>query len=154
MTDTDTVNRDMADTPTDTDLETAARVTDEDTTDAGSETVDTGAAEETETFSRSYVERLRDENAKLRVRAQRSDELGHRLHRALVEQTGRLADPADVEFDPEHLDDTEKLTAAIDSLLSAKPHLRSRTPKGDVGQGNRGQAEQPINLLATLKALV
>ncbi|MEZ5211275.1 hypothetical protein [Gordonia sp. (in: high G+C Gram-positive bacteria)] len=51
------------------------------------------SAGEPEMFSREYVEKLRQENGKYRQRAQRADDLAHRLHRALVEQTGRLADP-------------------------------------------------------------
>ncbi|ORA68289.1 hypothetical protein BST23_04200 [Mycolicibacterium elephantis] len=105
----------------------------------------------TDTFSRSYVEKLRNEAAKLRIRAQRADELAHRLHTELVRATGKLADPADLEFDPEHLQDADKLSAAINALLEAKPHLRSRKPIGDVGQGRRGNAEEPVSLLGILK---
>lgn len=104
-----------------------------------------------ETFSAAYVKQLREENAKARVKAQRADELAHRLHTELVRATGRLADPGDIEYDAEHLDDGDKLTAAIDSLLEAKPHLRSRTPKGEVGQGVRGTAEEPASLMSILK---
>lgn len=153
MTDADTQNAETAEADTAT----------EETTDAAEGATQTTAADTPETtetdeagdtFSRSYVEKLRDENAKLRVRAQGTDELAHRLHTELVRATGTLADPADLAFDPEHLDDTEKLTAAIDELLATKPHLRSRTPKGDVGQGSRGSAETPVNLLQVLKSRV
>lgn len=126
----------------------------EDVTEAVDETVVESGAESADTFSRSYVENLRDENAKLRVRAQHTDELSHRLHRALVEQTGRLADPSDLAFDHEHLSDPDKLTADIDALLETKPHLRSRTPKGDVGQGNRGKPDDPVSFLSVLKQFV
>ncbi|OBF39231.1 hypothetical protein A5724_08820 [Mycobacterium sp. ACS1612] len=118
------------------------------------ETVNTDE-ENADTFSRSYVEKLRDENAKLRVRGQRADELAHRLHTELVRATGRLADPADLEFDPTRdadlLDDPEALNAAIEELLQQKPHLRSRKPIGDIGQGVRGTAKEPVNLLGILK---
>lgn len=92
-------------------------------------------AEVEETFPREYVEKLRDENAKYRQRAQRADDLAQRVHRLLVERTGRLADPDDLEFNEDHLDDEEALTAAVDTLLDAKPHLATRKPRGDVGQG-------------------
>ncbi|MBS1696384.1 MAG: hypothetical protein JST91_29715 [Actinobacteria bacterium] len=105
-----------------------------------------------ETFSAAYVRQLREENAKARVKAQRADELAHRLHAELVRATGRLADPGDIEYDAEHLDDGDKLTAAIDSLLEAKPHLRSRTPKGEVGQGVRGGPIEPVGLLGLLRS--
>ncbi|WP_244216534.1 hypothetical protein [Gordonia alkanivorans] len=91
--------------------------------------------EEPDTFPRSYVEQLRQENGKYRQRAQRADELAHRLHRALVEQTGRLQDASDLPFDEDHLSDTESLTSAIDELLTAKPHLAARRVTGEIGQG-------------------
>lgn len=91
--------------------------------------------EEPDTFPRSYVEELRQENGRYRQRAQRADELAQRLHRALVEATGRLADPTDLPFDEDHLDDAGTLTTAIDELLARKPHLAARTVTGDIGQG-------------------
>jgi len=90
---------------------------------------------EPETFPAEYVAKLRDEAAKYRTRAKRTDELAGRLHTALVAATGRLADPTDLQFDEAHLDDAEALTSAVDALLAVKPHLASRTPRGDVGQG-------------------
>src|SRR5690625_3540572 len=57
-----------------------------------------------DTFPREYVEKLRDENAKYRQRAQRSDDLAQRLHEALVAATGRLQDPTDLAFNEDHLD--------------------------------------------------
>ncbi len=91
--------------------------------------------EEPETFPRTYVEKLRDESAKHRTRAQRADDLAGRLHTALTAATGRLADPSDLPFEESHLDDPDALTAAVNELLARKPHLASRRPSGDVGQG-------------------
>ena len=88
-----------------------------------------------ETFPREYVEKLRDENAKYRQRAGQSDDLAKRLHLELVKATGRLADPTDLPFDDAHLSDPDALTAAVEALLAAKPHLTSRKPTGDIGQG-------------------
>jgi hypothetical protein len=108
---------------------------------------------EPESFDRGYVSKLRAENAKWRTRAQQTDELSRRLHAELVKATGRLADPADLAYDEEHLSDPEKLTKAIDSLLEAKPHFKSRKPVGDVGQGNRGPAAAPPpSLLGHIRA--
>lgn len=103
-----------------------------------------------ETFSRSYVEKLRRENAGYRERANRADELAQRLHTALVAATGRMADPTDLPFDAAHLDDDNALSTAIDELLSKKPHLATRRLFGDIGQGNRG-APPSFSLLDTLK---
>jgi hypothetical protein len=112
----------------------------------GSTTVET----EPETFPRAYVEQLRTENAEQRVKAKRADDLAHRLHTALVAATGRLADATDLPFDEAHLDDADALTAAVDDLLSRKPHLASRRPTGDVGQGVSPEAST-VNLAGILR---
>lgn len=105
------------------------------------------------TFSRTYVEKLRRENAGYRERANRADELAQRLHTALVAATGRMADPTDLPYDATHLDDEDALTTAIDELLAKKPHLATRRPFGDVGQGQRGAAsEAPVNLADILRS--
>jgi hypothetical protein len=43
------------------------------------------------------------------------------------------------------------LAAAVDDLLARKPHLASRKPVGDIGQGQRGGASEPFSLLQMLK---
>ncbi|MGO2862872.1 MAG: hypothetical protein ACTIC1_17065 [Brevibacterium sp.] len=91
--------------------------------------------DEQDTFPREYVEKLRDENARYRQRAGQADDLAQQLHTLLVEQTGRLADPSDLNFDEAHLEDPESLTASIDELLSKKPHLATRIARGDIEQG-------------------
>lgn len=107
------------------------------------------------TFSRTYVEKLRRESAGYRERANQSDALAQRLHTSLVSATGRLADASDLPFDAAHLDDADALTGAIDELLTRKPHLASRRPNGDIGQGNRGAAsEAPVNLADMLRSRV
>ena len=103
------------------------------------------------TFPRKYVEELRAENRRYRERAQDRDALAHRLHVALVEKTGRLADPTDLEFDPAHLEDGDALNAALDDLLERKPHLASRRPRGgDVGQGPAGTSSS-VSLLDLMR---
>ena len=91
--------------------------------------------EDQDMFPRDVVEKLRRENAAARTKAKDRDTLAQRLHRVLVEQTGRLADPTDLPFDEAHLTDPEALTAAIDELLTRKPHLAARTFHGNIGQG-------------------
>jgi len=92
-----------------------------------------------DTFPRDYVERLREESAGHRVAAKEAREalepLQQRLFTALVQQSGRLADPTDLPFDATLLEDEGRLTAAIDALVARKPHLASRRVSGDVGQG-------------------
>ena len=122
------------------------------TTDEGTATtIVTVADDEPDTFDRAYVEKLRDENAKYRQRAGRSDELAQRLHTALVSATGRLADPTDLPFDPEQLESDEALTAAIDELLTRKAHLASRKPVGEIGQGVSVPADT-VNLAGLLRS--
>lgn len=115
-----------------------------DAVDEGIQTVDTPDEglnnpetpdEDAETFPRDYVVKLRDENARYRQRASDRDDLATQLHTALVAATGRLADPSDLPFADEHLTDSDALTAAVDALLTAKPHLANRRPVGDIGQG-------------------
>lgn len=134
--------------------------TDVDTDDeATQETAE--APQEEETYTRDYVKKLRDENAKARVKAkaadeanERADALAHRLHLALVEQDGRLQDARDLPFRPEHLEDPDALTDAITALLEDRPTLANRRPKGDAGQGPRGTALEPVSLLNILKGCV
>lgn len=118
------------------------------------ETTENEPAETTENedvFPREYVEKLRNENAKYRQRAQRADDLAQRLHEALVSATGRLQEPSDLPFDEQHLDDPEALTAAIDELLHKRPHLASRRPVGDIGQGAAGEPGT-VDLAGILRA--
>lgn len=103
-----------------------------------------------DTFPRDYVLKLRDENAKYRQRAQDRDELAKQLHTALVTATGRLQDPSDLAFNEDHLRDLPKMVAAIDDLLATKPHLASRKPAGDIGQGV-SVASDTFSLLGALR---
>ncbi|SHT43405.1 Uncharacterised protein [Mycobacteroides abscessus subsp. abscessus] len=108
-----------------------------------------------DTFPRTYVEKLRTESAGYRDRAKqaedRADKLARRLHAALVKANGTLVDPDALPFDLEHLDDDEKLSAAIEKLTDSKPWLKARKVAGDAGQGYRGSAETGVNLLELLR---
>lgn len=125
---------------------------------------DADTAEDTATGDTDRAtKKLRKENATLRERAKaaearaaRTDSLAARLHTELVRATGKLADPADFPYNPDAdlLDDPEAFNQAIDELLEAKPHLKSRVPKGDVGQGNRGTTHEPVNFHQILKQFV
>lgn len=104
-----------------------------------------------ETFPRKVVEDLRQENGRYRQRAQLADDYAQRLHTELVRATGRLADPTDLPYDEDHLADPDKMVAAVDDLITRKPHLASRKPSGDIGQGGRGSGDAPLGLLDLLK---
>lgn len=107
--------------------------------------------ENAETFPRDYVVKLREESAKYRQRAADRDEVATRLHTALVAATGRLQDPSDLPFDEAHLSDAEALSTAVDTLLQVKPHLATRKPSGNIGQGVSGVSDM-VSLSGLLKA--
>ncbi len=108
-------------------------------------------ADEPDTFPRAVVEELRRENARYRTRAGQADAMSQRLHLELVRATNRLADPSDLPFDENHLEDVSILDAAIDDLLARKPHLASRRPSGDIGQGATAEAAS-VDLAGILRA--
>lgn len=111
-------------------------------------------SEDSEMFPRSYVEKLRKSEAGYREKAKRADELEKRLHAALVAKDGRLADPGDLEFNSEHLDDVDALAGAISELITRKPGLKAQQLRGDVGAGNRQSPKKPpMDLLSIIKGM-
>lgn len=122
-----------------------------DTPDSTDDSDDGSEGNASDTFPRSYVEKLRRESAGYREQANKAGQLAQRLHTELVRATGKLADPTDLPFDAEHLESTEALTGAIDGLLQRKPHLASRRPSGDIGQGATGNGS-PVDLAGMLRA--
>lgn len=107
---------------------------------------------EGDTFPRAYVEDLRKESAGYRTQVR---QLQERLHRLQVQQTGALADPADLPFDAAHLESPEALQAAIAALLADKPHLKARAfAPGAAAQGARGQASTGVDLIGMLRGMV
>lgn len=108
-------------------------------------------ATEQETFPRAYVEQLRQEAADARVKARRADDLAQQLFSARVAATGLLVDAADLPYDEQLLDDPGAMEAAIEALITAKPHLASRIPRGDIGQGVSDPADT-VDLAALLRA--
>lgn len=115
------------------------------------EAVEVEDTHEEDTFPREYVEKLRKEAGDHRARAKDRDELARRLHRELVAKLDRLQDPEDLDFDEEHLSDPEALKSAVDALLEAKPHLASRRPRGNIGQGVNSTATT-VDLAALLRS--
>ncbi|BCP11885.1 hypothetical protein MINTM020_39830 [Mycobacterium paraintracellulare] len=117
----------------------------------GTETPTEAAQDEPKTFSAEYVTGLRNEAKSHR---ETSKALATRLHTELVRATGRLADPSELPFNQAHIDDPEALNAAVNELLTRKPHYAARTPQGNtVGQGVKDQG-RPTDWLSQLKTLV
>ncbi len=115
---------------------------------------------EPETFPRSVVEELRRENAGYRTRAQRADALAERLMTATVREAtaGVLADPTDLPTgQPDQLlgddgfPDAGKIADAARELVTRKPHLADRRPRGDVDQGARTTSAD-VDLAGMLRA--
>lgn len=97
-----------------------------------------GSPDDGDTFSREYVSKLRGQaqryRGELRTAQQQVQDLQRELHTERVRGLGLLADPADLPFDADHLDDPDGLRAAVDQLLTERPHLRARRTRGDIGQ--------------------
>ena len=109
-----------------------------------------------ETFDRDYVQKLRNENSKYRVRSKKADDLAHALVAAFASETGRLHDPSDLAYSDELLDEQgmpsrDQVAAAVETLVSAKPHLAKIRVTGDVGQGVQGQSDNMPSFGALLK---
>lgn len=84
----------------------------------------------------------------------RAETYAKRLHEALVRLDGRLADPKDLDFSLDHLDNPDALDEAIGDLIKRKPGLRARQLSGDVGAGARGNEKQAKpDLMQLMKAL-
>lgn len=130
--------------------------TDRDDPEAGPEAEDEDEDQDGDTFPRSYVKRLRARSAGYRTRANTAEARTAELERALFIERVRaldvLADPSDLPYDPEALDDPDALRAAVDELVAKRPHLRRRGV-ADPGTGHREQHEggDPVSLLGIMR---
>src|SRR5690625_2605830 len=112
--------------------------------------------DDSDQFPRPYVERLRARSAGYRARAKAAEGRAAELERALFTERVRaldvLADPSDLPYDPEALDDPDALRAAVDELVAKRPHLRRRGV-ADPGTGHREQHEggDPVSLLGIMR---
>ncbi|MDP1879087.1 MAG: hypothetical protein Q8M17_16180 [Actinomycetota bacterium] len=111
---------------------------------------------EPETFGREYVASLRAEAAEARVRAKRTDEANARLAAAYAASTGRLVDAEALAYTDDLLGDDglvdrDKVGAAVDVLVAAKPYLAKRTPTTPIAQGMRESAPPEIGWLAVVR---
>ncbi len=123
--------------------------------EAPSETV-TEATTEPETYSADYVRELRAEAAERRVKAKRVDEANARLVSAYARHDGRLVDASELSYDDGMLDDDglidpDKVSAAIDELLAAKPYLASNRPTQPIAQGVREDVPDQPGLFSLLR---
>ncbi len=113
---------------------------------------------EPETFPRHVVEELRRESARYRDRAKHADDLADRLMHATVREAtaGILADSTDLPTTMDMLDedgfpDPELIANAARELVTRKPHLGDRRPRGDADQGPRTTSTD-VDLAGMLRA--
>lgn len=116
---------------------------DRETEEHNEDDVSRETSESEEPAEKSEVGKLRRESANYRTRLreseQRADELARELVAARIRESGRLADPTDLDPDPALLEDGA-LDAAINDLIERKPHLKARS-FGNVGQHERSTAD-------------
>lgn len=130
--------------------------TDRDDSEAGPAAEDEDEDHDGDTFPRSYVKRLRERSAGYRTRANTAEARTAELERALFTERVRaldvLADPSDLPYDPEALDDPDALRAAVDALVSKRPHLRRRGVAGtDTGHREQHDGGEPVSLLGLMR---
>lgn len=108
------------------------------------------------TYDAAYVAKLRQEAAESRVKAKRADALARQATRAITAHDGRLIDPDDLAFTDEFLDDdglvnSDRVVAAIESLIERKPHLAARRPNSTIAQGVQPEPEA-VSLLGLMQS--
>lgn len=116
-------------------------------------TGETVQTQEAQSFPAEYVQQLRQEAADYRTR---SKSLSTELVHAWAAVDGRLLDPTDlpvsaVDTGEDGAISRDAVSAAIDALVKAKPHLAAQRP-APMPQGVRAESE-PVSLLRILNNL-
>ena len=117
--------------------------------------------DDTDTFDRAYVEKLRSEAAEGRTARKDAEATLERVQTAYRDLAvssavaGVLVDPSDLSWSDDYLDsdglvDAEKVQQAATALLEQKPHLGRVV--GDVGQGFKGEQAKTVDLAGMLRA--
>lgn len=106
-------------------------------------------------FPRSYIDKLRSKQYHYRHRAQRAERraelLARELFRSRVADLDVLADPDDLPYSDELLEDGEALRAAVSELVERKPHLRARRAAGSLGLHEPGRAGDGFTLTEVMR---
>lgn len=110
---------------------------------------------EPDTFTREYVVELRREAASHRAKAHAAEERADTLARTLwverVAALSLLADPTDLPYNADVLDNPDEIRRQAEELLAAKPHLRTRRITARAGQGERGHGDAEVSLAGMLR---
>lgn len=108
-----------------------------------------------DTFPRAYVKRLRERSAGYRARAKDAEARTAELERALFTERVRaldvLADPSDLSFDAELLEDPDALRAAADDLVARRPHYRRRGVAAGTGSRDEAGSGPGVSLLGLMR---
>lgn len=117
---------------------------------------DEDEGEQQDQFPRPYVERLRARSAGYRARAKTAEDRAAELEGALFTERVRaldvLADPTDLPYDAELLDDADALREAVTELVGKRPHLRRRgVAGGETGARERTDTTETTSLLGIMR---
>ena len=111
--------------------------------------------EDGDTFPRAYVKRLRERSAGYRARAKDAEARTAELERALFTERVRaldvLADPSDLPFDADLLEDPDALRAAADDLVARRPHYRRRGVATGTGSRDEAGSGPGVSLLGLMR---
>lgn len=118
---------------------------------------DEATDDERDTFPRPYVERLRARSAGYRTRANeleaRTTELEAALFTERVRALDVLADPTDLPYDADLLDDADALREAVTELVGKRPHLRRRGVAGrETGAREHTDTTETTSLLGIMRS--
>ena len=113
--------------------------------------------EDGDSFPRSYVKRLRERSAGYRARAKTAEGRVTELERALFTERVRaldvLADPADLPYDGDLLEDPDAMRSAVDALVRERPHYRRRgtADPSSTGSRHRSSPSDTVSLSAIMR---
>lgn len=113
--------------------------------------------DDSDQFPRPYVERLRARSAGYRARAKAAEGRAAELEKALFTERVRaldvLADPADLPYDADLLDDSDALREAVTELVGKRPHLRRRGVAGrETGAREAADTTETASLLGIMRS--
>lgn len=100
--------------------------------DAVTNRTDDDPADTTEQKLRRQAQRYR---LRARDASSKAERYARELFTARLAALDVLADPSDMTFDLELLDEPDALAQAVAELVKRKPHLAKRLASGDIGQG-------------------
>lgn len=105
--------------------------------------------DDSDTFPREYVERLRRENQTYRDRARAAESTAWR---ALVESTGLVVNADEVPRPDGAALDLDGALAAAREAIAARPYIAARRARGNIGQHEGPGSTTAVSLSSLLRA--